>query len=470
MKTDVLPIGLLGPVEILTPDHSVRKHHKRGPSKLGYIDECPAFTSTDGSSEAAEQGTRLHEIMDWIVSKYKTLNCSTPLFDILSDYAKENPIDDDERSLLAFCIRELNKWLPQASEIFNETRVIVENPDGSELTHGSLDLLLVFKSGNALLIDLKFGWLPVMPAPSNLQGRAYALGALMARHDLNKIGVMFIQPKLGLVDTAVYHRRQLNDMFQTIRRTIDRAEAFERDPVGNQGMMKSGDYCSYCALSKAGTCPAKLSQLRAVATTRSSLPTMPSLDVIDTPEKAALARYWVELIEQEGFLSGVKDKAKEFAQNNGGSISVTLPDGEIIAYAIQERGHDRVLGEALEVAKVLESFLTLEEILGCADLSIGKLEDIGVRALYEAENEVPESKISGAETQLDALVTSGALTKTAAAKKLKEIKAANPRITKKEAKEKFSGLLEAHGVLSKPDGKIPVLKRQKNTKAITDKK
>lgn len=456
--------GIGNAVEVVeTPDHAVRKHSPYGPSKLAYLNACPGFTSTDGTSEAAEQGTRLHEIMDLLVERYK--KTQRPLLELLDEYSKESPLDDIERGLLVFCIRELNKWLPHAKEIHNEIRVTILNPDGTELTHGHLDLLLIFERGSALLTDFKFGFVPVAAAPTNVQGKAYALGCYEKFGlKINKLGVKFIQPKLGVVSDAVFSRADLNGMYQEIREIIDRAKTVERDSAGTLHLLNPSDYCSYCQHSKQGTCPAKLKQLQAVALAKSDLPcptvSFRDLSSIDSPEKAALARYWVELIEQDGFLDGIKSKAKEFAINNGGAIETILPDGQVIRYAVEEKRHDRSLGSAIEVANALNGFLTMEEVLGCADLSITKLENVGKRAIAEQSNADADAAIEG--------IKALNLPPKDEKKRIKEIRDQFPKKTLKEATEDFQNMLTAQGLLSRPDGTIQVLKRKKNeTKQLT---
>lgn len=445
-----------------SPDHTARKHHKYGPSKLGYLQACAGFTSTDGTSEAAEQGTRLHEIMDRLINAYKVTK--RPLLELLSEYCADQPMDDEERSLLVSCIRTLNEWLPKATEIHNEIRVHIFNPDGSELVHGLLDILLVFGE-TALLIDLKFGWVPVPPAASNLQGRAYALGAFQKFHKLRKIAVMFLQPKLGGVSQAVYTRAQINEMYQSIRQVIDRAELVQNDPAGTEDLLSPSDYCAYCLHAKNGTCPAKVKQLKSavVALHPTQAAAFMDLDKIDTPEKAAKLRHAIELLETGEFIEQAKTRAREMAIANGGEISYETPGGETIRYAVEDRRHDRSLGGALEVATTLkdQGILTFEEVLSAAELSIGKLETVGTNAIFEKNKEIEVQEVAHVERSTAAAVTAGRMTKTAAkaavAARKKELKA-----TKKAATEAFQKILENQGLLSRPEGTIPVLRRKKN--------
>jgi hypothetical protein len=472
METQNLAIVIGNP----SPDHAARKHHKFGPSKLPYTAECPGFTSTDGTSEAAEQGTRLHEIADELVKQWKATK--QPLFELLDAYSKANPLDDDERGLLGFCFKELNKWINRTNIVENEIEIEVldysvpETDENRRLTAGFLDLLLIFGT-TALLIDWKFGFIPVAPAPTNLQGRAYALGAFLKYPRLDKIGVMFVQPKLGGVTDTLYKRSDIPMMFSTIRDTVNAAMIVRRDPAGTVNLLKTGDYCAYCAKAKDGTCPAKMKQLSLVAAQRAEIP-LPSLNVdsLDTPEKAALALYWVNLVEEAGFLDAIKTRAKEFALAAPGR-SIEYFDAKsdtLIRYAIEERRHDRSIGSPLEVHEALGGIVTMEEILGCAELSLGKTEEVVSNAIYEQENDGPAKIVAATELSLAAEVAAGKLTKTAAAKKLSDVKKQHPRITKKDAKERFAHILEAHGALSRPDGKIPVLKRQKTAKQIQNAK
>lgn len=47
-----------------TPDHSDRGHAEFGPSGLKYVAACPGFHGKEGTSEAAEKGTRIHEALE----------------------------------------------------------------------------------------------------------------------------------------------------------------------------------------------------------------------------------------------------------------------------------------------------------------------------------------------------------------------------------------------------------------------
>ena len=46
------------------PDHANRGHAEFSPSALKYLAGCPGFQGHDGTSSAAEKGTRIHEALE----------------------------------------------------------------------------------------------------------------------------------------------------------------------------------------------------------------------------------------------------------------------------------------------------------------------------------------------------------------------------------------------------------------------
>jgi hypothetical protein len=93
---------------------------------------------------------------------------------------------------------------------------------------------------------------------------------------------------------------------------------------------------------------------------------------------------------------------------------------------MRERSADRKLGSAVEIAEVFKEFATPAEVLGAATLALGKLEDIVAKAILEVK------------------------------------KATGERLTKKAASEMIHATLDAHGLITRPDGKIRFLKLVKS--------
>lgn len=481
---DVIGAGKgLGPdtaVEVL-PDHAVRTHHKNSPSKLPCLAKCPGFVSAerddkDVSETAAEMGTRLHEYMDkllgdWVVQR--DAGGTKTLLDMLNEFGQTLALDENERGLLVFCIRELDRWVGESGvKVIREIKVYVHRPDNTVLTAGHLDVLLLYPGGSGLLLDYKFGWLPVKNADSNEQGIAYALGVLEAYPQIHTLGVEFIQPRLGKVTQAVIKRTDHTRHLMRLAEVIERAEYVQRTGFTQETipLLTTGDQCLYCVHSQEGTCPARLALLgkAASAMTPIPLPASFSLEVIDTPEKAALARYWVEVVED--FLDPIKKRAKEFALNSPDQkIGITLADGTAISYKIQQKKFDRSVGDALPVSECLKEYLTMQQILGCATLSLGKLEELATEAIFEEANGAEKRELDALKEKHRIMLatTPPTITKAQAAKaeKAARDRYSETRITKAEAKEQFSSHLTAHGLLSRPEGTSPSLVRDKSVES-----
>ena len=46
------------------PDHGSRGHAEFSPSSLKYVASCAGFKGREGTNEAAEKGTRIHEALE----------------------------------------------------------------------------------------------------------------------------------------------------------------------------------------------------------------------------------------------------------------------------------------------------------------------------------------------------------------------------------------------------------------------
>ena len=408
-----------------------KKHHKFGPSRLNYLDECAVFTSKPGTTEAAEEGTFMHDLMEKFVKlvvakKYKTTLEQVALAQ------KEHELDDLQVSLLRFACKRVDIYLAKTpGSVYVELNVRVRNYDGTEFNNGTLDLLLIFKD-IGILIDYKFGGEPVRPAVLNLQGFNYAVGAFQNIEKLKKICVEFIQPKLNVITNTIFTRDKVTGLFDRISSVVQKSIYVQSHPEEAQKFTKVGTYCKYCEL--AGECAA-LNNSRALAVSKYEglpLPKHFSGLKLKTPEDFALARYYVEVIEQ-GFES-LKQRAYEVADENGGEIRCTLPTGKEVIYEVAERSADRVLGEATLVADALKENLTEAEVLGAAKLNIGALETVAKNAMVE------NAKLRG------------------------------EKLTKKAAWEAITSILEANGLLSRPDTKVRYLRLKKTQQVqIEDK-
>lgn len=417
-----------------TAPQAERAHHRYGTSKFQYLDACAAFESQSGTNAAAEEGTFFHTIMDEGIElvkkgKYPTLLGAVCFLTMSSRY-----LDEKDADLLKFCAIKVDEYLirkigGKGPRILNEVKVSILRPDKSQLNHGYLDLLLAWP-GMAVLIDYKFGWQPVTPAKENLQGMGYSLAVLQAAHNVTKIGVVFLQPKLHSVTEHVWNRSQLPDMYQRLSDVISRAEFVRANPDQALKYMSAGYWCEYC--KHQGICATRANYAGVVAKSYGSLPVPRTFDAaqLTDPQDIALARYWCDCVES--FCAGIKEHAKKKAEELGGSLSVTLPDGSVITYGIETKKTDRVLGNTAEVAEALKDLsLTPEQVLAASSINLGALETL-----------VKDTATMAA-------------------------KAEGKKLTKKAAWEQACIYLESLGLLTRPEGEIKYLKLQKHQKQIT---
>ena len=419
-------------------------HHKHGMSILNALAACPGYQSRGGTSQAAEDGTRLHAVMEDVVGMVKLKGTAAEALQIV---AGTGEVSEEELIYLEFCCRELDFWLAKnVKGIISEGRVQILNPDDTELNFGTFDLLLILSDDTAILFDWKFGWIPVPPARTNYQGRGYAVGVFQKYPTLTKLGVAFVQPKLHTTTHAMYCRKNLFAMYDEIRELIRTAQSEAKT-------LRPCSYCDYCR--NAATCKALLNDAQRAVAIHEGLP-MPASFVglqIETPEEAARALYVLGRLEVLINESGLKDKAKELARANDGRLACVLPNGDTVVVEIKQRSAPRSANSPMLIADALKDVLTPEQVLAACDLKITRLEEIFAEVFVEKSNVEAQSILTEAEARARIEPDKAKeIAKTATA----QAKAA--RSTKKNAVEVLSSVLLAEGLVTAPEGRVDYLK------------
>jgi hypothetical protein len=441
-----------------------RGHHRYGMSTLNYLAACSGFLSRNTSSEAADDGTRLHSVMeriiDWIVAQLGIMSSTQFHMEQLASRAYQEirhmeALSDEEEFYIEFCCRELDKWLrkvgPEA-KLLKEQRVHIHNPDGTQLHYGHYDLLIFISDEVGLLFDWKFGWIPVPPAQNNWQGKGYAVGSFQTYPRLKKLGVVFVQPKLHRSTYTTYARESMFDMWREIHGVIAAAQAQEKK-------LTPGQYCDYCG--GAATCSALLNEANRAVAVYEGLPVPAGFTglQITSAEDAARAMYLLDrlkvLLDRADEL---KDKAKEFAKDNGGLLCAPLPDGKLITVELKTKSAARSANSPGMIAEVLKDYLTPEQVLGACDPKITALEEIFADAFVARQAEAAQALLAQAEADAQALRRSGDLTGAAQTLELAKHEAKTIRTTKKQAVSILSDMLTAEGLLSRPEGRVEYLK------------
>lgn len=397
-----------------------RTHHKFGMSKLNYLDACAGYDSRPGTSAAADDGTRLHDIMD-TVAKVVAMDPKNKTFRVVS---KGFQLDDDDRGLLNFCSDEVDNWLKQGfHDLRHEIKVTIRNPDGSELNHGWIDLLLI-KGPHAILQDYKFGWEPVPPAEINKQGLGYSLAILQEFPAIEKVGCIFAQPRTGRITRKIYSRADMPAMYATVKRIIDNAQAPAK-------VLNPGQQCDYCTHN--GTCTALVKngvQALQVFEPLSMPLTFDGLKIESTEDliKALYVRDRLRAFFDEAN-KALDERAKELLRATpGGRVEQCLPNGQVVTLELRHRKSPRSANSPLLIADALAPALgketAMEVVLASCDPQITKLEENFADKLVEATKADPTQE----------------------------------RMTKKHAKEILDATLRAEGLISASEKTIEYLK------------
>ncbi len=442
-------------------------HHRHGMSILNALAACPGYVSRGGTNQAAEDGTRLHKIMESVIKEVQD-DPSRELASLPRVSAKQalqivlvtTQVSEEELIYLEYCCREFDFWLARNPKAMtSEGRVQILNPDDTELNFGTFDLLLFLTDEVAVLFDWKFGWIPVPAAQHNYQGQGYAVGVFQKYPKLTKLGVSFVQPKLRSTTHAFYHRTNLFKMYAEVRDLI-------RAALSPTKTLRPCSYCDYCGV--AATCKALLNDAALAVSIHEGL-TMPEKFIglqIETPEEAARALYVLGRLEVLVNESGLKDKAKELCREHG-SLSCTLPNGEKVVVEMKQRNSPRSANSPMLIAEALKDVLLPEQVLGACDLKITRLEEIFAEAFVE-KREAEAKGILAMAAKNAAAVTDPVLAKDLAKTAAAQAKAA--RSTKKNAVEVLNSVLLGEGLVTSPEGKVDYLKVrvEKQEKQLTN--
>lgn len=439
-----------------------RDHHPYGPSVLNYVAACPGFKSRGGSNEAAEDGTRLHDIMVKVLlvvvgqlrMKEGGVDITPSALEALAVTLQTETVSEEEELYLEFCCREVDKWLPmvKGTDIALEQRVYVRHENGKTLNFGHYDLLLFINGEVAILFDWKFGWIPVPPAERNWQGKNYAVGVFQKYPLLKKLGVIFVQPKLHRVTNTSYLRDDTYAMYREVRQVIETAQ-------NPQAPRHVGPYCDYCAL--AGTCTTLINETDRALAVYEGLPIPQGFTGLQITNAEDAVKAMFVLNRLEAFLekaADLKALVKDFARANNGLLSAPLPDGRLITVELKSRNAPRSADKPGLIAEVLKDFLCSEQVLGACDVNITTLEEIFANALVERRDAEAQALLASAEAEAQRIASSGDLPGAAQARDLAKREAKALRITKRKARELLGDMLSAEGLLSRPDTRVEYLK------------
>ena len=352
-----------------TIDHSSRAHAEHSPSALKMFEICPGYLPREGSSPAADKGTRIHEALE--VGDITLLH-------------------DDEEQAIAY------KCLDYVQHIINSKQVEhVEHKEikfdihlgGGESTFGTCDVCLEFKNNFVVLVDYKTGYGAVEDAEINTQAWAYSIGAFQKFPNAEQVEFYFLLPVRDEVSVATFKRAQLPEMKLRLQTIIKRAKdkkIFNPTP----------GVCDYCG--NQAKCPALASKALLIANKYADegfeVPEDVSGDNCSPESLAALLKIAPIM---EAWAEGIKKLA----------LSKSLEEGwELPGYRLQERKTPRAITSALQAYNAVKDTVSIIDFLAsCSKVSMPDLE----KNFAEA---IPRGKKGQAKQELaDRLTDAGCL-------------------------------------------------------------
>ncbi len=187
-----------------------------------------------------------------------------------------------------------------------------------------------------IIVDAKFGYLPVEPASGNMQTRCYAVQAVEDYPEAEEIIVALVQPRQPrdeqlsmasyLPPDLAASRQQILEVWQTMQQ--------------QDAQRCAGDWCNYCKAKL--DCPVYKEQLSAIQTFGKAT------DVSKVDDANMVTLYTaVKLAENEAFSKSVKDEMKKRIQEGRYKGVLELKPGKNRRYITCNSKAFEILVEAI---------------------------------------------------------------------------------------------------------------------------
>ena len=213
------------------PDHQSRGHAEFSPSSLKYVAACPAYEGKDGTSVAAERGTRIHEALE--VRDPSALH------------------DEEELAIYEQIVEMESAFMSNFGTVqdeLNEIQVEIKLNDCE--TWGTCDRFLILEGGKrAVMADYKTGISIIDPPESNWQAKAYTIGAFQMHPEIEEITFVFYVPLHTASLHHTFKRADLDSLIAELSKVIKDGERIR--PKWGEGTPQleectPSQYCRFC--------------------------------------------------------------------------------------------------------------------------------------------------------------------------------------------------------------------------------
>lgn len=344
-----------------TPDHASRGHAEFSPSSLKYVAGCAGYHGKDGSSAAAEMGTRIHEALE--------------IFDPSALHNEEELRIYEQ--IVAMEQDFLSNFPPNGIE-HNEIQVTVDLI-GTK-TWGTCDRLIIF-GDKAVMADYKTGISIIDPPKKNWQAKAYTIGAFQKFPELEEITFVFYVPQhYASLHHTFTRADDLQPMIDELSNIIKKGE--EVRPKWENGTPALADCtptvnCRFCRHED--RCPALGGLVVEVA--KKLNPQLPDVDLESTEDPAVIEELWIIAKIVSNWSDRLKERAMYLAKSG-----VTFPTLQLRSMGATKKVVDN---DGL-VAIALSHGMDPAEVLSHASIPFGKI----TKAIADKHEKTDRKKIS----------------------------------------------------------------------------
>lgn len=280
------------------PDHANRGHAEFSPSQLKYLAGCSGYHGKDGTSAAAEMGTRIHEAIE--------INDPTAL-QSEEEVSIFNEIISDQTEYLKN-YRENRRLTEEQAEIALDIEL-----NGTK-TWGTCDYLCIFDHVDAVLIDYKTGISKIDTPAKNFQAKAYTIGLFQKYPEVTMVEFVFFVPQRNEILSDVFYREDLDDLILELSAVVLRAE--KTRPKWQGGTPDLNDLtptvdCRFCRYED--VCPALGGLVVEVA--KKVNPHLPDVDLDETEDPEVIEQLWQISRIVSNWSDRFKKRAVKLAQN-----------------------------------------------------------------------------------------------------------------------------------------------------------
>ena len=370
-------------IEAMPDAHSDRDHAEFSPSALKYIAGCAGYHGREGTSAAAEKGTRIHEALEINDTSNLESEEEISIFD---------QIVEEEQSFLT----NYAQTGRSQKEDFKEVQLTVEL-EGTG-TWGTCDRLTVFDDNTGILADYKTGISIIDPPEKNWQAQAYTVGAFQKFKDLKEIIFVFYVPVRNETLFYKFTRDDVPALVRKLSEVIKKGEQVR--PKWETGTPELSDLtptvnCRFCRHEDA--CPALGGLVISVAKKINA--ELPDVDINSVEDPEVIEQLWLVAKMVSNWADQLKKRA----------IGMAKDGVEFPSLRLRSMGAPKKVEDNMGLVAIAEQFgMSAEEVIESANLPLSKI----AKALGEKAEKGEKKKIS--QEFVDACIDAGIVTSSQA--------------------------------------------------------